>query len=434
MTGSAVVVSGPSGAGKGTLLKHLLARYPDRLVLSVSATTRPPRPGEVDGRDYYFLDWDTFGRWRAEGRFLEWAEYAGNGYGTPRAPVERAIAGGYTVILEIDVQGARQVAQTYPEAKQIFIAPPSLEILAVRLRQRGTDDEGAIARRLAQAEQELAAQGEFGRVIVNDRLEVALERLAAAVLGREWQGATDIYGEDWRGVWLPGRSLVGLRGIRADLRYAEGPGADLRGSDLRAADLREGDWREANLEDACLARARLEGADLRGANLTGAILTHARYDRRTRFPEGFAYTKSGAIGPGAQLNGARLNTGDLRGADLQGASLLGAYLGGADLTGADLQGAKLSQADLRRAYLTGANLCGARLNGVNWAGADLRGVNWQDVTLETLEDLAGADFGEARNLPPAVRELWLRQEAAALDTWNPFTRRTTRESILEGPS
>ncbi|NJK59583.1 MAG: pentapeptide repeat-containing protein [Oscillatoriales cyanobacterium SM2_1_8] len=114
--------------------------------------------------------------------------------------------------------------------------------------------------------------------------------------------------------------------------------------------------------------------------------------------------------------------------------MLGAYLGGADLTGADLRGAKLSQADLRQAHLTGADLSGARLNGVNWAGADVRGVNWEDVTLETLEDLAGADFGEAQNLAPAVRDLWWRQEAIALDTWNPLTRRTTRESILGNQS
>ncbi len=135
-TGKLIVLTGPSGVGKGTLLRSLLKRHPD-LYLSISVTTRAPRPGEVHGKDYYFVSRSTFKRMVANGELLEWAEFAGNGYGTPRDPVEEQIRQGKWVILEIELQGARQIRQTFPEALRIFILPPSLPELEYRIRSRG---------------------------------------------------------------------------------------------------------------------------------------------------------------------------------------------------------------------------------------------------------------------------------------------------------
>ena len=164
--------------GKGTLIRGLLERVPG-LELSVSATTRPPRPGEVDGRDYHFLTPEEFdGRVRA-GEFVEHAVYAGNRYGTLRSELERPAR---AIVLEIDLQGARQVRDALPDAVQVFIAPPSLEELEQRLSGRGVDSPEQIRDRLAVAPAELAAQKEFSRVVVNDDLERALgelEELAA---------------------------------------------------------------------------------------------------------------------------------------------------------------------------------------------------------------------------------------------------------------
>ena len=168
-----LVITGPSGVGKGTLIRGLIERVP-RLVLSVSATTRPPRPGEVDGRDYHFLSPEDFERRAAAGDFVEHAVFAGNRYGTLRSELERP---GEAIVLEIDLQGARQVRETLPEAVQVFIAPPSLEALEQRLRQRGSDAPEQIRDRLAVAPRELAAQEEFSRVVVNDDLEQALQEL-----------------------------------------------------------------------------------------------------------------------------------------------------------------------------------------------------------------------------------------------------------------
>ena len=178
---SVLVVTGPSGVGKGTLIKHLLERRPDYR-LSVSATTRPPRAGEVDGRDYHFLTEQEFERRLAAGDFLEHALYAGNHYGTLRAEVDRARA---NLVLEIEVEGARQVRQQLPEATQVFIAPPSDEALRQRLEGRRTDAPDVIERRLARAKEELAARQEFKRVIVNDDLDRAVEELVelAATIG-----------------------------------------------------------------------------------------------------------------------------------------------------------------------------------------------------------------------------------------------------------
>jgi guanylate kinase len=176
------VITGPSGVGKGTLIRALMERL-GALELSVSATTRAPRPGERDGVDYHFLTRAEFDRRVDGGEFVEHADYAGRSYGTLRSELEDRVRAGVPVVLEIEVQGARQVREAMPEAVQVFIAPPSLGALRTRLIGRGTDDPQEVERRLAVAEQELAAQPEFGHVVVNDRLDEALERLVAIVAG-----------------------------------------------------------------------------------------------------------------------------------------------------------------------------------------------------------------------------------------------------------
>ena len=170
------VITGPSGVGKGTLVARLLERHP-RLWLSVSATTRAPRSGEVAGQHYIFLDRAQFDRQLAAGGFLEWAEFAGQAYGTPRAPLEAQLAAGRPVLLEIELEGARQVRRSFPEGFQVFIKPPSFEELERRIRGRGTDSEEAICRRLERARIELAAEGEFDAVLMNADLAVALAEL-----------------------------------------------------------------------------------------------------------------------------------------------------------------------------------------------------------------------------------------------------------------
>jgi guanylate kinase len=174
------VITGPSGVGKGTLIRGLMERLPE-LELSVSATTRSRRPGEQDGADYHFLSPEEFDRRIAAGDFVEHADYAGRRYGTLRSELDRRVGAGVPVVLEIEVQGARQVREAMPGAVQVFIAPPSLEALRTRLVGRGTDDQQEVERRLRVAEEELAAQSEFGHVVVNDRLEDALDELAGIV-------------------------------------------------------------------------------------------------------------------------------------------------------------------------------------------------------------------------------------------------------------
>jgi guanylate kinase len=181
--GKVFVITGPSGVGKGTLIERLLDAVPE-LELSVSATTREPRAGEVDGRDYHFLTPEEFERRVEAADFLEHATYSGNRYGTLREEVERRLAEGRSVVLEIEVQGARQVRAAMPEAVLIFIAPPHPAALRERLEGRGTDSPEAIARRLRTAEIELEAQDEFLHVVVNDEVQKSASELEKLVRGQ----------------------------------------------------------------------------------------------------------------------------------------------------------------------------------------------------------------------------------------------------------
>lgn len=174
------VITGPSGVGKGTLISELSRRL-GGLELSVSATTREAREGEVDGRDYHFLSSQEFERRARAGEFLEHATYSGNRYGTLRSEVDRRLSEGRSVVLEIEVQGARQVRAAMPESVQVFIAPPDAAALRQRLEGRGTDTREAIDERLRTAELELAAQQEFEHVVVNDEIERAADELDAIV-------------------------------------------------------------------------------------------------------------------------------------------------------------------------------------------------------------------------------------------------------------
>lgn len=174
--GRLFLITGPSGVGKGTLVSALLARHP-QIWLSISATTRAPRSGEVDGHHYFFRERGQFEADVAAGGLLEWAEFAGNCYGTPRGPVEAHLAAGRPVLLEIELEGARQVRRSFPQGFQIFLKPPSFAELERRIRGRGTDSEEAIARRLERARIELAAEGEFDAVLVNADLGEALTQL-----------------------------------------------------------------------------------------------------------------------------------------------------------------------------------------------------------------------------------------------------------------
>ncbi|AMA09514.1 MULTISPECIES: guanylate kinase [unclassified Picosynechococcus] len=178
--GKLIVLTGPSGVGKGTLVRSLLPRH-QNLFLSISATTRQPRPGEVDGQDYFFKTREQFEAMIAAGELLEWAEYAGNYYGTPLPPMKTQIQQGNFVILEIEVIGANQVKDIYADALRIFILPPSFEELEQRLRGRGNDPEAAIAKRLVRAKEELAMSHEFDHEIVNDDLETALTELEKVI-------------------------------------------------------------------------------------------------------------------------------------------------------------------------------------------------------------------------------------------------------------
>ncbi len=172
-SGKLFVISGPSGVGKGTLVSEIMKRNPD-FWLSISATTRSPRDGEVDGESYIFLTRKDFEDLICENGFCEWAEYSGNLYGTPLEPMKKMMAAGKTVVLEIEVQGAEKVKQSIPDAKLIFIAPPSREVLKERLLMRATESEEAISRRMETALVEIDKSKEYDIVIVNDKLEDAV--------------------------------------------------------------------------------------------------------------------------------------------------------------------------------------------------------------------------------------------------------------------
>jgi guanylate kinase len=179
--GTLIVIAGPSGVGKGSLVKSLLARDPEGPSVSVSVTTRPPRSNEVDGRDYVFVTNEQFDRMIAGDELLEWAEVFGNRYGTPRQAVERQLAEGRDVILEIDVQGAMQVRDRLPGALLVFLEPPSMSELEARLRGRGTESEERLAVRLKTATREMEQRGRFDEVVVNDDLDRASSQVAAII-------------------------------------------------------------------------------------------------------------------------------------------------------------------------------------------------------------------------------------------------------------
>lgn len=180
--GRLFVIAGPSGTGKGTIVRRVLEQVPE-VALSVSATTRAPRPAERDGVEYLFVSDQTFDRMIDDGELLEWAEIVGNRYGTPARPVEEALAGGGDILLEIDVQGAGWVRKRMPDAVLIFLAPPSLEELERRLRARGTEDEPTLRRRIEAAEVELGQRDRFDHVVVNDDLDRATSEVTAILRG-----------------------------------------------------------------------------------------------------------------------------------------------------------------------------------------------------------------------------------------------------------
>ncbi len=178
MSGRLVVVSGPSGVGKGTVIAELLRRRPD-IWLSISTTTRQPRPGEEDGREYFFIGAEEFRRMADSQGFLEWAQYADNLYGTQRTPVDARISEETSVLLEIDLEGARQVRRNFPEALLVFIAPPDEAELERRLLGRGTESVEVARGRLARASEEMAAIGEFDQVFVNSEVTATVNELLA---------------------------------------------------------------------------------------------------------------------------------------------------------------------------------------------------------------------------------------------------------------
>ena len=186
--GLLIVFSGPSGSGKGTILHDVLEQNPS-VMLSVSATTRSPREGEQDGVNYFFLSKNQFEQLIADGGMLEHACYCGNYYGTPRKPVEEALKNGKDVILEIEVQGALQIKQKFPECITVFILPPSMEVLESRLRRRQTEDEETIQKRLAKAKEELTFAKQYDYVVVNGELKTAVDDMQAILRAEHCRAA-----------------------------------------------------------------------------------------------------------------------------------------------------------------------------------------------------------------------------------------------------
>ncbi len=190
--GLLIVLSGPSGAGKSTVIGGLLKRRDD-IRFSVSATTRDPRPGEEDGRDYYFRTREEFLRMIDKNAFLEYAEYVGNYYGTPAGPVDECLEAGYNVLLDIEVQGAAQVMERRPDAVSVFLCPPSLQELERRLRGRSTDSEEKIKGRLDKAVQEIGRMPTYNYTIINDVAEDAVRELDAIITAERCRTARKLY-------------------------------------------------------------------------------------------------------------------------------------------------------------------------------------------------------------------------------------------------
>jgi guanylate kinase len=213
--GRLIVLAGPSGVGKSSVVAGLRAAAPE-LYFSVSATTRAPRTGEVDGRDYRFVGPAGFDELIARGELLEWAEIHGGlqRSGTPRMPVEQALAAGRPVLVEVDLQGARAVKAAMPESVTVFLAPPSLDELVRRLRSRGTETDAQFARRLETAQEEIAARDEFDVVVVNDDVQAVVARLVQLLAGpgapRADEHCADEHGADERSAGAPPIPATGV--------------------------------------------------------------------------------------------------------------------------------------------------------------------------------------------------------------------------------
>lgn len=182
MQGLLIVMSGFSGAGKGTLMKRLLTDFEDNYCFSVSMTTRGPREGEVDGKDYFFVDRETFEKNIEADGFVEYAEYCGNYYGTPKAYVDKQLAAGKCVILDIEVQGAMQIKKKFPDALLVFVTPPSIDVLVSRLRARGTESEEVIMKRVNRAKEEAHSIDKYEYIVINDDLDTAVQDMHEMVM------------------------------------------------------------------------------------------------------------------------------------------------------------------------------------------------------------------------------------------------------------
>ncbi|WP_227767001.1 guanylate kinase [Zhaonella formicivorans] len=194
--GLLIVLSGPSGAGKGTLCQALRAQMPE-LKYSVSATTRQPRAGEVEGINYYYITKEKFDEMLAQGEFLEWARVYDNYYGTPKKQVMESLERGEDIILEIDIQGAMQIKKQYPKGVFIFIVPPSIRELEKRITGRGTDSEEVIKKRLSCVQQELTYVSEYDYVVVNDEVQTAVEKLKAIIIAEKCRPQRKAFSLEW---------------------------------------------------------------------------------------------------------------------------------------------------------------------------------------------------------------------------------------------